>query len=574
MELEGVLRLTLLGPDGLPLQDTVEVTLKHQVLADQRVVRGADASRTIVIKELHQVPQGLYLLRVEPARHCVVSQFVVIAASGETDVQISFRGNDPPRMKSSLHVRVLNYRAEVLRNARVVVRPVFAESVGVTIPFDQRHGDYRAQLMPQVYVVSVQVEGLEPDRRTVTVGEGVTRETFILGEKGMPFYYKQHVKVPFEPRNELLAVAVIPNLSEEQEKSLVALAGQLGLRPEQISEEIRANHVRVFRYLKETGNAERHSVQERLEHHPHVRRAGPLTHLDGRGLSFLTNEFVVRFNRKLTREQALETAAGLKMEVLREIPYIPNGFLLRAAGPVNYDMLEVCSALIERGVVDYAEPNLFVTAVRTYTPNDTRFNEQPHHPIIQSEAAWDTTMGDHDILIAVMDDGCDTGHEDFTNPAGSTWTKVVNQFSFTFYNTSLSNSSHGTRSCGIATALADNAKGVAGVAPGCQLMPLEWPSASLSEWADIYVWISGGDPGRAAPFPSPLAKGADVISNSIAVGDFPLSGVMRDTWDYVTSYGRKGRGCVVVFAAANYNDDIATDNMSRPAYGPAFTTCR
>jgi hypothetical protein len=95
-------------------------------------------------------------------------------------------------------------------------------------------------------------------------------------------------------------------------------------------------------------------------------------------------------------------------------------------------------------------------------------------------------------------------------------------------------------------------------------MPLEWfPSNVVTDWADAYIWISGGDPGRTAPFPSPLTKGADIISNSIAVKDFPISGIMKDAWDYVTTYGRNGRGCIVVFAAGNYNDDIATDTFTQ-----------
>lgn len=468
------------------------------------------------------------------------------------------------KRRIAVEVAVYDYIRKVVPNAKVTLTSFDEKSrKSIELKFDKRKQGYRStDVAMGQYSLQVKADGFEPQEREVEVANAGLKEIFILGKKGMPFYYKGQVMIPFEPKNDLLAVAVIPTLSKDQEPELNKVAGALGLRPEEIPDDIRANYVRIFRYSKEPDTREKQTAQDRLERHPFVRRVGPITHLDPRGVSFLTNEIVVRFKNTITRVQAREIAAGIKLEVVREIPHIPNGYLLRAAGTPIYEILDICAALVKRGVAVYAEPNLFVTAVRNYTPNDPRFTQQPHHPLIHSEAAWDVTIGDHSIIVAVMDDGCDTDHEDLTNPAGAGWTKVANQFSFISYTTTLTDSSHGTRSCGIATAVADNSLGVAGVAPGCQLMPLEWLSSTLSDWSDAYIWISGGDPGRAAPFPAPLAKGADVISNSIAVGDFPISGIMKDTWDYIMTYGRNGRGCIVVFAAGNYNDDIATDGMT------------
>jgi hypothetical protein len=464
-----------------------------------------------------------------------------------------------------VEVAAYDYLRNVVTNAKVTLTPFGEKSrKSIDLKFDKRKKRYRAtDVTMGQYLLQVKADGFEPQKREVEVSNAGLKEIFILGKKGMPFYYKGRVMVPFEPKNDLLAVAVIPTLSKDQEPELNKVAGELGLRPEEIPDDIHLNYVRIFRYSKEPDTKEKQTVQERLERHPFVRRVGPITHLDPRGVAFLTNEVVVRFKNTISRAQAKKIAAELKLEVVRELPHIPNGYLLRAEGTPGYEILDICAALVKREVAVYAEPNLFVTAIRNYTPNDPRFNQQPHHTLIHSEDAWNTTMGDSSILIAVMDDGCDTDHEDFTNPAGSLWDKVVNQFSFVSYSTTLTDNSHGTRSCGIATAVADNLLGVAGVAPGCQLMPLEWVYGTITDWSDAYVWISGGDPGRAAPFPAPLSKGADVISNSIGVVDFPISGTMKDTWDYIMTYGRNGRGCIVVFAAGNSNIDMATDSYSQ-----------
>lgn len=472
----------------------------------------------------------------------------------------------PRQKKLTVEVVVCDHTKKVLPQAKLILRSLTEKHFkDIELKFDERRQKHCASdIKPGEYILRAEAEAFEPQQREVQVDLAGLKTVFILGKKGMPFYYKHHVKVPFEPRNDLLAVAVDPGLSEEHEHALNDDARKLGLRPQEISTEIKANHVRLFRSEKNLTDAQRQSIQEQLEKHPDVRRVGPVVQLEDRGLSFLTNELLARFKPNITHQQAHETAKALNLDVVREIPHIPNGFLFRTAGVPKYDNLNVCDTLVRQGVVDYAEPNLFVTAVRCYIPNDTKLTEQPHHLLINSEEAWNTTMGNHDILIAVMDDGCDTDHEDLTNPPGTTWTKVVNQFNFTSYSSTLTNTSHGTRSCGIATAVADNTKGVAGVAPGCQLMPLQWPPTNaVSEWSDIYIWIAGGDPERPAPFPAPLTKGADIISNSIGVVDFPISGIMKDTFDYIAAYGRNGRGCIVAFAAGNDNIDMATDSYSQ-----------
>ena len=461
-----------------------------------------------------------------------------------------------------VEVTVLDFARNTLSEARVtLVSSENGPASEVPLTFDSRRRVFQGQLQQGgAFRLKVEASGFEGQERDVQVDPPGLKDMVILGKPGMPFYYKRHIKVPFEPMDDLLAVLVAPYLTPDQEPGLTRSARRLGLSPIEVSSEILANHVRLYRFTKSATRQAMQSAIQRIERNALVRRAGPVVHRDERSLSFLTNELVVRFNQKITREDVQTIASELKLEMIREIPHVQNGFILRVTNVAGYQVLDIGASLISRGLVEYAEPNLVVTAVRDHTPNDTDYSEQPHHPLIESEAAWDREMGDHNILIAVMDDGCDTDHQDLTNAPGTSWNKVVNPFNFTAYNTSPTDTPHGTRSCGIATAVADNALGVAGVAPGCQLMPLESPGgAPLSDWSDAYIWIAGGDPRRPAPFPTPLAKGADVISNSFGVPDFPMSGIMKDTWDYLTCYGRNGRGCVVVFAASNENTDMATD---------------
>src|SRR5206468_2727212 len=77
--------------------------------------------------------------------------------------------------------------------------------------------------------------------------------------------------------------------------------------------------------------------------------------------------------------------------------------------------------------------------------------------------------------------------------------------------------------------------------------------------------------GTPAGFPAPIFPGADIFTCSLGVGQgFPLPKVAQDMLDYLTSRGRRGKGCLAIFSAGNGNRDI---NNYRPygAYDRSFS---
>lgn len=103
---------------------------------------------------------------------------------------------------------------------------------------------------------------------------------------------------------------------------------------------------------------------------------------------------------------------------------------------------------------------------------------------------------------------------------------------------------HGTEVAGIVGAMSDNGIGVAGVAPGCSLIPvsLDLSSAGYTdiEGADAINW--SWDQG-----------GADVINISWGWQNDPSS-LISDAINNAVDYGRGGLGCVVVVAGGNENE--------------------
>ena len=108
--------------------------------------------------------------------------------------------------------------------------------------------------------------------------------------------------------------------------------------------------------------------------------------------------------------------------------------------------------------VRYVEPDPELQLIER-TPNDPRFGDQYGPQQVRAPEAWDTTLGDLDAKVCVVDTGLRYTHEDV---AGARWlggTDVYNGDA-----NPADDNGHGTHVTGIAAASIDNAKGIAGIA--------------------------------------------------------------------------------------------------------------
>ena len=74
--------------------------------------------------------------------------------------------------------------------------------------------------------------------------------------------------------------------------------------------------------------------------------------------------------------------------------------------------LTVISELRNRADVAYAEPNYIRR--QQVSPSDDLFLRQWHYPLINLPEAWDTTKGDPDVIVAVVDTGVLFDHPDLS----------------------------------------------------------------------------------------------------------------------------------------------------------------
>jgi hypothetical protein len=106
-----------------------------------------------------------------------------------------------------------------------------------------------------------------------------------------------------------------------------------------------------------------------------------------------------------------------------------------------------------------------------YTPNDPDFsdpNKSWYLKAIHAPQAWDITRGSEKVTVAIVDNGFSLEHPELNS-------KVVRPYNVWKHSKEVfpQKVDHGTHVAGTALAIADNGKGICGIAPSCKFMPIQ-----------------------------------------------------------------------------------------------------
>ena len=197
----------------------------------------------------------------------------------------------------------------------------------------------------------------------------------------------------------------------------------------------------------------------------------------------------------------------------------------------NY--LATIQALTQNSAVAYVEPDYIATA--QLIPNDPYYNQEWGAAAIKASAAWDKVDSAKraGVTIAILDTGINSSHEDLQ-------TSIVPGYDLVNNDADPNDGQgHGTHVAGIAAAITNNGKGIAGIASGSKIMPIKVLDDSGS---GSYSTIINGIKYAAD-------HGAKVISMSL--GGPGTSQAMQDAIDYATN-----RGVSVVAASGNNNGAV------------------
>ena len=172
-----------------------------------------------------------------------------------------------------------------------------------------------------------------------------------------------------------------------------------------------------------------------------------------------------------------------------------------------------------------------------------------HLNAIHAHQAWQITQGDASVVVAVVDDGIDHAHPIFGN-------RFVRPYNVFTQNNSLSlGSGHGTHVAGLAAGSTRYLEhGVAGMAPGCSLMPIQVFDNEFCTFSSVTSGIMYA-----------IHQGADVVNISIGPSLQGISQLPVDkqrqiaeslfkneekVWQKIISVANH-RNCILVFAVGN-----------------------
>ncbi len=264
--------------------------------------------------------------------------------------------------------------------------------------------------------------------------------------------------------------------------------------------------------------------------------AAPPMGVPGQAAAFAPDQILVKFTPGATESAVAGVHGRLGGQVVEVIPRINVQVVRIPLGKVP----EMVQAYLAEGLVEFAEPDH--VAVAYYVPNDPGYSNQWALPKIQAPEAWDLTKGSSTIRVAILDTGIDQNHEDLG-------AKIVANRNFTTSRTVDDRHGHGTHCAGIAAAITDNGKGVAGVGFNSVLMN---GKVLGDNGSGQYSWVASGIIWAAD-------NGAHVINMSL--GGTSASTTLEDAVKYAYN-----KGAVLVAAAGN-------DNTSSPSYPAYYAQC-
>ena len=202
-------------------------------------------------------------------------------------------------------------------------------------------------------------------------------------------------------------------------------------------------------------------------------------------------------------------------------------------------------------------------------PPDPYFGDQWNLHRIRVEQAWDVADGSG-AIVAVVDSGVDLTHPDlaanvlsypdadFVEPAGTCQRPPGSGPRTCKQDGAQDKNGHGTHVAGIVAAVTRNGIGVAGVAPGAQILPVR----VLNENAE------GDGTAIANGIRYAADKGADVINISIGLpSGYDVAGNLFGWWNDINSaiaYASQ-QGAVIVVAAGNDSAPICAEPAAHTA---------
>ena len=205
--------------------------------------------------------------------------------------------------------------------------------------------------------------------------------------------------------------------------------------------------------------------------------------------------------------------------------------------------------------------------------NDPELSNQAHAwylNAIGAKDAWNITLGDPEVVVAVVDNGFDANHPEFKGKITRPFNVLTQDAKIRPIVTKDGEDAHGTHVAATAVGNCNNGQGLMGIAPKCKLMPVQVandnPEGCMSNQAIMEGVLYA------------INQGADVVN--VSLGMYTPDAVKNmsegQQLNYISSNLKqeelmwakifekaKQRNCIIVFAAGNDNVISGIDPKKR-----------
>lgn len=266
-----------------------------------------------------------------------------------------------------------------------------------------------------------------------------------------------------------------------------------------------------------------------------------ITTIDGRDC--VEGEVIVKYKNSQSAVTMQSTIEGLRSEA--EVTNLSDGLNVLKV-PEGQTTENFMKSLESQSNIQYVQPNYIYRLNRTVNDPGAQLPEpeQWHLNTINAFEAWDTTMGNSEVKVAVLDTGIDDNHPDLIGRILMQEDVVEND------GKADDDDGHGTHVAGIIAASADNGEGVAGIAPGIQLIAV-----------DVFGWYTVEEDGQYhnefIAYTSEVIEGITyAVNNGANVINMSLGGYGNDPALKTAVDNAVNAGVVCVAAAGNdgYDD--------------------
>jgi subtilisin family serine protease len=329
------------------------------------------------------------------------------------------------------------------------------------------------------------------------------------------------------------------------------------------------------------------SVEERkaaLRTAPDVRFAGGvLVDPSANEPVLYTENLFIKFVDSADPDDCLVVIRDAGLTLKYQVDYATNAYFVQAPEGTGQAVFDIAANLLKRDDVEYCHPELIrPRAGKGMFPQQWHLKKTTVGGVVVDahanvESAHEITRGEG-VTIAIIDNGVDIDHLEFSGagkivaPRDATLQTNDPRPKDPFGIGARRGENHGTACAGVACANGTN--GASGVAPKARLLPIRLSSGLGSQQeANAFKWAAD--------------NGADIISCSWGPedGDWfdlsdpthnqfsPLPTSTRLAIDSVTTNGRAGKGCVVLFAAGNGNESVDNDGYASNPKVIAVAAC-